>query len=1038
MGLLDFCELLTSKMPLALKLLYFQLRTLLICLSIATLTASASRGNEIIFSQLSTSNGLASNFVNCVGQSANGYMWVGTQNGLQRYDGYRFTPTFRSGNKNRLPPLPVHQILRSHDAQKLWIRMGQTLGLFNIGDYTFTKVEVANSEILLERYDFKLVEIYDGQMALLIDGYGVLLYNKRNNRFEQNKQVLDCPDDWEPRAIYQDKNNLVWIPSFKGLACFDSSTKQFYTASYNPKRLPMLQMAKAVRGIKNIGIDASGRMFLNSWPSAGSYQTYLLDVKKGKIDSVTHEHDQKSNYYEMLEVTEKNGIVWGFGYHVFNIFDEEEKRFIAFYDAGNPAYGISVSRVYQVFSDRDRNLWVATDNGLYIASILEHGIRNGAASEFKGADITFVAPLAKNKLILGSWGAKISILQYDAQLRIQTDKNLLNLIYRNRPVDLNYDMVWSALERPEANELWLGCQSGRLIKYHTALKRSTFIHDPVFRQATVRAIVKDSQKNIWFGLQNGLLIKKTGQTYKVTADLNHIVIGKLWVDRHQNIWIATVGKGLFYFDTKTEKLVSNYKVRADGKGLSTNHVKDFMPLNDSIMLIACTANLDLLNLRTQQIKKLTIYDGLPQQSITSLQKDDQGFVWMSTVGGICRFDPTKRLFRMYDQKDGLRNSSNLSDLLENSAKLQNGNMIFTGVKNFMIFNPRLLNQTLRPVHPVITEFKLFNSFISVDSIKRLGGITLPHHKNSIAVSFASLSYLQSNKLKYFYKLAGASNNWYKAENGVPATFASLAPGNYTFMVRAQNSDGVFSPTATLKINILPAFWQRWWFVTIMIMIGFLPIYFIYKLRLKRLIEVQKIREKVARDLHDDMGSTLTSINILSVMASTKVDDEPSTVKDYLGRISENSSQMMESMDDIVWSIKSSNDQLPRIAARMREYTANILEPQDIRYEFTSNDNGGNIKLGMDERRNLFLIFKEALNNISKYAQAKNVTIDLNYKKGWLTLQIKDDGIGFDTQHRADGNGLINMRKRTELLKGTISLTSRTNMGTEIFIKMPLT
>jgi ligand-binding sensor domain-containing protein/two-component sensor histidine kinase len=1016
-----------------------RLRIFLVSLIIFLQSASKANAYEIIFTQFSTSNGLSSNFVNCVGQSANGYIWVGTQNGLQRYDGYRFTPTIRKSLKNRIPPLPVNQILRSTNIQQLWIRMGQTIGLFNIGDYSFTKVEIENIEDVVEKFDFKLYTDQVGNTYLLINKYGILVYNKNKNRFERNKAVIDYPANWEPTVMVADRDGLLWVGGIMGLGCYDRRTKTFYTNNNNPKKLPILQMAKAVNGVVNMAIDSKKRFFINSWPGGAYYQTLLLDPKVGKPNPVTYEQEEGSNYYELNHISENNGIIWSYGNHVFNIFDEEKHRFTRFYDPKSITYGIRVNQVYQLFLDRDKNIWVASDNGLYIISILKNDIRNGSTPYFKGADVLFVKKMSNHRFLMGSWGERIKVLSYDKNLIIRPDDELLKAVYKNEPTDENYRLVWSAEEIPEKNEIWFGCQTGRIIRYNTQKKQSEFFLHPIFRESTIRSIVKDSDNNLWFGLQNGLLIKYSkDKKYSVAANFDHVVVSKILIDKYQNLWIATLGKGLFYFDPKKEKIIRNYKAALNGNELSTSHIKDFTPLNDSIMAIACSANLDLLNIKTHKIKQLTAYDGLPQQTITSLQVDAQGFLWMSTIGGICRFDPITKLFRMYDQKDGLRSTSNLSNLMENSASLEDGYLIFTGPKNFMIFKPTHLNTYTRPKNPLITEFKLFNTFLSVDSIKRLGGINLAHNKNSISISFASLNYLQSNKVKYFYKLFGANDNWAKAENGVSAAYASLAPGGYTFMVRAQNSDGIFSPITMLEINISPAFWQTWWFILVVIAIAFLPVYFIYKLRLRRLIEVQKIREKVARDLHDDMGSTLTSINILSEMAKGKVINEPETVKDYLRRISKNSSQMMEAMDDIVWSINPMNDSMLRITARMREFATGVLEARDIDFTFRVDEVVQDLKLDMEARRDLFLLFKEAVNNLAKYAQCKNAVIDLSIQKDKLLMLIKDDGVGFDVLHADEGNGLLNMKKRAQSLNGTLLIESKPGAGTKVLLEVDLT
>jgi ligand-binding sensor domain-containing protein len=497
--------------------------SLFLCSLLAGLFFSlAANAYEIIFTQFSTNNGLNSNFVNCVGQSANGYIWVGTQNGLQRYDGYRFTPTIRSSLKNRIPPLPVHQVIRSSDKQKLWLRMGQVLGLFNIGDYTFSKAEVEHIDRIPERLDFKLFSDSRGNTYLLVDTYKILVYNWRNNRFEETPAVIKYPPNFHPKVMTEDADGNIWMASAAGLGCYDIKSKEFYTSTYNPKKLPALQLLKNIKGIVNMSIDSKKRFFINSWPYGIVYKTYVADTKRGKLDSVSYEEEGGANYHELNHIAEKKGIIWGYGNHAFNIFDEKEYRFVRFYDPNSITYGIRVTQVYQLFEDRDQNIWVASDNGLYIISVLKNDIRNGSTPYFKGADMLFVKPLQQNRFILGSWGERVKILTYGKDLIIKSDERLKDLIYKNQPKDPAFWMAWSALEVPKKNEIWIGCQDGRLICYNTATKRSTFFSKPQFKKATVRTMAKDQDNCVWFGLQNGLLIKWTGRKFKQVADFNHV------------------------------------------------------------------------------------------------------------------------------------------------------------------------------------------------------------------------------------------------------------------------------------------------------------------------------------------------------------------------------------------------------------------------------------------------------------------------------------------------------------------------------------
>jgi signal transduction histidine kinase len=219
------------------------------------------------------------------------------------------------------------------------------------------------------------------------------------------------------------------------------------------------------------------------------------------------------------------------------------------------------------------------------------------------------------------------------------------------------------------------------------------------------------------------------------------------------------------------------------------------------------------------------------------------------------------------------------------------------------------------------------------------------------------------------------------------------------------------------------------------------LYYLHHLRIQRLLHVEKVRTRLARDLHDDMGSTLSTINILSNMALKKADSDHKTAKEYMSRISNNSSRMMEAMDDIVWSINPVNDNMRKVAARMKEFAGNSLEAQDINYIFHIDEDAKDLGFDMETRRGIFLIFKEAINNILKYAQATEVSISMQVQKKWFVITIADNGIGFDPNkqvaaHR--GNGLKNMHKRAEGMNGgKLNIETALGKGTTLLLKIPL-
>jgi signal transduction histidine kinase len=285
---------------------------------------------------------------------------------------------------------------------------------------------------------------------------------------------------------------------------------------------------------------------------------------------------------------------------------------------------------------------------------------------------------------------------------------------------------------------------------------------------------------------------------------------------------------------------------------------------------------------------------------------------------------------------------------------------------------------------------------------------------------------------------GINADWIRTDRGLLANYNQLPPGNYTFRVMCENADGIKSKNITsLRIYIKPPFYKTWWFLSLVGVAIAGLIYFIHRLRVHRLLAMEKVRTRIARDLHDDMGSTLSTINILSEMAKMKVAQDAQKTGEYLEKISDNSSRMMEAMDDIVWSINPTNDSMQRITARMREFATGVLEAKNIDFSFKVDERVIDLKLDMEARRDLFLVFKEAVNNLAKYAQCTRADIDIVIHKNRLVMTIRDNGTGFDVQQADSGNGLINMKKRAQSLRGSLDIDSAAGAGTVVTLNVPV-
>jgi two-component sensor histidine kinase len=346
-------------------------------------------------------------------------------------------------------------------------------------------------------------------------------------------------------------------------------------------------------------------------------------------------------------------------------------------------------------------------------------------------------------------------------------------------------------------------------------------------------------------------------------------------------------------------------------------------------------------------------------------------------------------------------------------------------------------KALPPV--ILTQFKVLNQYLPMDSLLKRNRVELSYNHNTFSIAFQAPGLPRHDTFVYRYKLVGAETDWMQAAEPLIVNYTLVQPGSYTFLVQVQSKNGTLSSAVTeLPIIILLPFWLSWWFIILCCLLFAGIIYYFHRQSVNRILAIEAIRQKVARDLHDDMGSTLSTINILSMMAKSKLGEDPVKTGEFLTKISDNSSRMMEAMDDIVWSINPANDSMDKTIARMRSFATEVLEAREIDLEFGISEAVNHIYLDMEQRRDFFLIYKEAINNTAKYSHCKQVRIALTVAQQTLRLKIEDDGVGFDVNAADSGNGLNNMRKRAENLGGTFTISSRPLHGTRICLEMRIT
>lgn len=1012
----------------------------IICFSLLFALNFAAYGQVgYLFNRLSSSDGLNTNKVNCIFQDKKGFLWIGTENGIQRFDGRKFI-TFRSdGLDKSMPPFGVDQILDAGNG-RMWIRQGTEIGQYDPVSFKYYKVPVYPNIQQTSNTDLWMSSDSKGNILLYTRRAELMCYDLEANSFTSKKIPLKVPEGWPVNHLYEDaKENKYYICSDEGLAIYDQATRQLQYKDHNPAKTTTPDWQN-LRFVYNFYIDSQNTWWIfyyDSTPGQEAYKIQHINPKTSKlIDSVSAKILGNKKYEQFDWIFEpRDNQIWIGGLNSLLHYNKYNHLFTQYIRLNSNDFDIKCREIKQMYEDRENSLWFCTDNGLFVIGRDQENAYNYIFKDGPNVEILIssIVQTVDREIWIGTWGKGIMVLD---SLFIKKEVNLYKGIQEKE-----FKMTWALYQQKANGLIWSGCQNGNIVVFDPQKKEAIHIlRPPAMKGASVRQIAADKNGNLWFGTQNGQLIRWnkgdtfSNQNFKEVNDF-HAAILCLNIDSIGRIWLGTNKMGLYVMDsTGTKELYHFADEHQNIPALFGNTIYDIEQYNDSIFFIS-SGLLNILNINSGKIKRLSQYDGLPGNNVFKLKKDSEGILWFSTNNGLGSYNYSKNMFASYTERNGFVYAGKPAN-----AKLQmrNGEIWFGGENSLYGFMPEKLSNRSNPLNVTLTDFKLFDTFIPLDSLLSLKEIRLKPEQNSFTIYFSSLSYAQQDNLMYYYKLEGVNDDWVKAERDLAAKYTTLPPGHYTFKAKCVNLQGEESAnTTSLNLSILPHFYQTWWFFILVLAAISCLTYFIYRQRIIKILAIERIRGKVARDLHDDIGSTLSTINILSSMAKTKLLTDPVKSSEYITKITDNSQQMMEAMDDIVWSIKPDNDSMLKILARMREYASGILEPKDVEITFNIGEHIQELKLDMETRRDLFLVFKEAVNNTAKYSHCTKTEISLKLVNQRLYMAVSDNGQGFVVNSADGGNGLGNMQKRAELLKGTIEIKSQKGLGTEVILDIPV-
>jgi len=587
------------------------------------------------------------------------------------------------------------------------------------------------------------------------------------------------------------------------------------------------------------------------------------------------------------------------------------------------------------------------------------------------------------------------------------------------PAELIWSLAWDAEDR-----LWVG-----------APVTSRF--DPVRRRFeptdlpsdTPRAIHVDVRGRVWLGTYaGGLFVHLPGGDWRRLPEIGTVQIvpstpGALWIGQR-----GAVSR----LRTESLEVESFPLTAADGSPLADVEVFDLYEDGEDLWL-ATSAGLGRLDVARRECELPVAPGELPGTVVFSIQPDATGRLWLGTNQGLAVLDRAAtggRRVRVYDRADGV---GNLEFNRRSRYRAADGTIYLGGMNGVTVFHPDAIrdNPYVPPV--VVTAVRrLGDGGERAIDPRDLERVELEPGTSEVTFSFTALSFTRAERNHYAYKLEGLDDEWVDGGTGRSARYTNVPPGSYLFRVRASNNDGVWNETGpSLPVVLRPAFWQTWWFRLLVLAAIAALLAWAYRFRVRRLIELERVRLRIAGDLHDQLGSELSGIALAASRVAAKEYLEEGDRR-RLEDVRSSSVQATQDLRDIVWYVNPDHDGLHSMEARMRSAAAMLLEGLEARFEIELPGDGRG--LDMVTRRNLYLIYKELLTNVARHARAQRVRIRLLARDRDVLLEVEDDGEGFDLAVPSDGSGLASARRRAAQMRARLDLDSRPGEGTRVRLR----
>lgn len=986
---------------------------------IPILQANGQQYDFVHLKKYTQEQGLGSYNVRKVFQDSKGFLWVATQEGLDRFDGNNFVNYKRSSvAKHQLSGIDIREITEDTTNNMIWVLAAENaINAIDIQTGNVTRSFLIKQE---NPNEWDLSMCLAGDKLFVGSLVGVKVYDKNTGKLITRLNLPDnankLVDVQEARCIKTDSYGNIWVSyGGYGITVYNRALKIIASIPLNQLQVPA---DKGIVRFNDLAFTKKNEVLLAT--NIGLRKIIFDRNYNFSIDNYPCKKAlQLNSHISEAICSDSHGQIYIAGAKKLFKLDRNLTEYKVLQETQSETDRGWMSDVLKIYNDSEDNIWLGCEQGVAFLSKYENPFQAyyyDAASNERLEHVMSICKLESDTLLVGSRDGFAVVNPKDHSFRIYGKGYMTHHIFQDKKNHIH-------ISRPDGMFFY---ENGKLMPLNLLYPEfASFITSPV----NSHIFIGDSMVVLGTENNNGILLwnylKHTVNKideYSKNIQLASGIVNSVFSDRQKNVWVLSDNTINIISNNFTQSVV--LKLYDSSLNQNAGLFFDMCEAGGYYWIASYGTGLIQLDSMLKIKKIFNSNDGLNNDGVYQVYQSNNNLI-ITTNNGLSALNLKNLKFQKYYHNDGLHSNG----FEEAAGTMKNGIIFAGGVKGFTVIKPELLLGNSLPPALYIDKIVLETSGGEQDSSNLFfRSYIIPNNTLQTNIYFSALNYTNPTRTTYTYRIVERSKEWIDLSGQNFVTLIGLSPGTYHLQVKAANEDGVWSEPKELELIFLPKWYQTWWFYLLIGLTVTGILYALYRYRISQIKKQHEIRKNIATDLHDDLGSTLNSVKVFTNLAISGVKQEES-----LQQVKDNLTEATMSLRDMIWVLDDSLDTVDELITRLKQFAIPVAAASNIEASIKADSDVNSRQLTKEEKRNLFLICKEAINNSIKYSGASRIHVEITASGKKIQIALADNGKGFNVDEVKKGYGLKNMQYRAGQIKYKAVLTSSPGNGTQITI-----